>query len=253
MIELERHGTVAVVTLRHGKANTLDLEICRELSARLGDLETGPSRAVVLTGSGGSFSAGVDLKRLVEGGADYVSEFLPALAEAAGRAFAFPKPVVAAINGHAIAGGCLIACAADHRLMVRGSAGIGVPELMVGVPFPVFAMEILRFSATSVAAQRLVTSGRILDSEEAVEVGLVDRVVESEDLLEEAITAARRMGEIPAPAFEITKRQLRHPFLDRLERTGAAIDREVAEIWARPETQDAVRSYVERTLGRSRR
>ena len=211
MIDLEERGAVTVVRLSHGGANVLDLELCRELSAVLAELES--AGAVVLTGSGRSFSAGVDLLRVVDGGADYVREFLPALCAAARQAFSHPGPLVTAINGHAIAGGCLIACAADHRWMAVGAGGIGVPELKVGVPFPAAALEILRYSVSTVEAQRLVMSGRILTPEEAREAGLVDELAPAEDLLDRAVAAATELAAIPRPAFALTKEQLRGPAL----------------------------------------
>lgn len=248
MIDLETRGDVAVVQLAHGRANVLDLELCRELASTLSRLESGPARAVVLTGSGSSFSAGVDLLRVVDGGADYVRSFIPALCDAARQVFAFPRPLVAAINGHAIAGGCLIACAADVRLMAAGGGGIGVPELKVGVPFPAAALEILRYSAPAVGAQRLIMSGRILSPTEAVDSGLVDEVVPPEELLDRAVGAAEALLRVPAVSFALTKRQLRGPALARLDSEGRAIDAEVSDAWTSPEILTAIGSYVERTL-----
>ena len=100
----------------------------------------------MLTGQGKIFSAGVDLIRLSEGGADYVRKFLPALHQLYDAVFYHPKPVVAAINGHAIAGGCVLACCADRRIMANDGGRIGVTELLVGVPFPALAFEIMRFA-----------------------------------------------------------------------------------------------------------
>jgi hypothetical protein len=114
----------------------------RELDAAAGS----DARAVVLTGAGSIFCAGVDLFRVVDEGADYVRRFLPSLADVIRKLFMLPKPVVAAANGHAIAGGCILVAACDYRLMARGGGRIGVPELLVGVPFPAIALEILRFA-----------------------------------------------------------------------------------------------------------
>ena len=102
------------------------------------------ARAVVITGSGSVFSAGVDLQRIVAGGPSYVREFLPALSDSFMAIFDHPGPVVAAVNGHAIAGGCVIAAACDVRLMAHGK--IGLAELSVSVPFPPVAMEIMRYA-----------------------------------------------------------------------------------------------------------
>src|SRR4051812_19623705 len=146
MIELTQHGEVAVLRMAHGKANVLDLEFCNALAARFEDYRQSPAKALVLTGSGRIFSAGVDLVRLVDEGAPYVRAFLPALNRAIETLFSVLKPVVAAVNGHAIAGGCILACAADQRLMARDSGRIGIPELLVGVPFPVVPLEVMRFA-----------------------------------------------------------------------------------------------------------
>src|SRR5204863_2301421 len=115
-------------------ANVMNLEFCAALTSRFGEAQAS-SRAVVLTGSGNIFSAGVDLLRLVDGGAEYIRTFLPALNAMFAAVFGCEKPVLAAINGHAIAGGCVLAGAADRRLMRRDAGLIGVTELLVGVPF----------------------------------------------------------------------------------------------------------------------
>ncbi len=146
MIDVKSDAGIAVLTLMHGKANALDIEFCEALAARFVELRVTDAKAVVLTGQGKIFSAGVDLIRLSEGGADYVRKFLPALHKLYDAVFNHPKPVVAAINGHAIAGGCVLACCADRRIMANDGGRIGVTELLVGVPFPALAFEIMRHS-----------------------------------------------------------------------------------------------------------
>ena len=126
MIDLLHRGNIAICRVAHGKANAFDIELCGGIMAALEACRDSSDAAVVITGQGRMFSAGVDLVRLVDDGPDYVRAFLPALTAAFEAVFAFPKPVVAAVNGHAIAGGCILACAADHRLMARGSGRIGI-------------------------------------------------------------------------------------------------------------------------------
>ncbi|MDX1515040.1 MAG: enoyl-CoA hydratase/isomerase family protein, partial [Gammaproteobacteria bacterium] len=144
MIEREDiYGTV-VLRLAHGKANALDYELSRAIIECLDETETGDAEAVVLTGSGKIFSAGVDLFRVLNEDDQYLDAFYPMLVNMFARVFAFRKPLVAAVNGHAVAGGCVLACACDFRVMGKGGGTMGVPELRVGVPFPTVAMEILR-------------------------------------------------------------------------------------------------------------
>src|ERR1700734_924511 len=122
MLEVELRSGVTIVELRHGKVNALDLELLRAITAAMHGIDgDGP---VVITGAGPAFCAGVDLQRIAGGGPSYVREFLPALTEAFRAVFDYPGPVVAAVNGHAIAGGCVLAAACDVRLMSRGTFGL---------------------------------------------------------------------------------------------------------------------------------
>src|SRR6266404_1367880 len=233
MIELTRHGDVDLLRITHGKANALDLELCNALTTELEAFRRSAAKALVITGSGRMFSAGVDLVRVAHEGAPYVRVLLPAVNRAFETLFSLHKPVVAAVNGHAIAGGCIIACAADYRVMARAPGLIGVPELLVGVPFPVVPLEIMRFAAGA-RAQALINRGSTLAADAAMANGLVDAVVEPETLDDEALAAARSLAAIPPPAFALTKRQLREPVLERIH-VGAALDAAVQEAWTSPE------------------
>jgi enoyl-CoA hydratase len=250
MIRGETHGAVTVLTLEHGKANALDTELCRGLAAALDELVREGVPAVVLTGRGSIFSAGVDLFRVVDGGAAYVADFLPALSELFLALVELPRPLVAAVNGHAIAGGCLVACACDRRLMAAGRGRVGVPELRVGVPFPTLALEILRTATGTAGARELATRGHTVGPEEAEQLGLVDRVTPAETLLDEACAEAERLAALPADAFALTKRQLWTPALDAYHRHGAGRDAEVVEQWSREASRQAIRRYLDETVGR---
>jgi enoyl-CoA hydratase len=244
VIELTEQGGVAVMRLDDGKANAMSLEFCEALTARFADLSS--SRAVVLTGTGHIFSAGVDLLRLSEGGAPYVHKFLPALCTMFAAVFSHAAPVVAAINGHAIAGGCVLACAADRRLMAREGGRIGVTELLVGVPFPPVAMEIMRDATAPQLFAEAILSGATFTPVEALARGWVHEVVEPPALLERAVEAANALAALPPKAFALSKRQIRQPALQRMQ--AADVDAEVAQIWAAPETLARIRDYVARTL-----
>ena len=250
MIELTRRGGVAILRMAHGKANALDLEFCDALTRQLDECRRSPDRVIVLTGTGRMFSAGVDLLRLVDGGAMYVREFLPAVCRTFEALFSLMKPVVAAINGHAIAGGCVIACAADFRMMAREPGRIGVPELLVGVPFPVVPLEIMRFAVPPHHLQSLMYRGVTLPADAALEHGLVNAVVDPERLLDDAIAVADGMAALPPTAFELTKSQLREPALQRIG-AGQATDAAVQDVWASHETLTAIREFVSRTLAKT--
>jgi len=248
MIDVAIHGPVAVLTLAHGKASALDLELCRALEHDLRRLERSEVGAVVLTGRGPIFSAGVDLVRVLDGGPAYLREFIPAMIRAFDALFFFPKPVVAAVNGHAIAGGCILACAADRRLMAEGNGRIGAPELVVGVPFPTIPLEILRHALAPPAFHEVVVCGGTYLPEDALRLGLVDELVASETLPDRAVQVAGTLAKIPPRAFRLTKELVRRPTRDRLERDAVAHDAAALEAWCSEEILRAIRDYVERTL-----
>jgi enoyl-CoA hydratase len=246
MLDVEQRSGVTVVRLRHGKVSALDLELVRALTAVMRDLDgTGP---VVITGAGSAFSAGVDLNRIVAGGEPYIQEFLPALADAFLAVFDHPGPVLAAIHGHAIAGGCVIAAACDVRMMSLGQ--IGLAELSVGVPFPVSAMEILRH-AIGPAASQLVLTAALLDASQARSIGLVHEVTEPDVLLDSAVDRARQLAQFPAEVFAFSKRQLQQPARDRIAaRSGD--DEAVLAMWSSDRTREAIARYLDALRQRPR-
>lgn len=239
MLDIEERAGVAVVRLRHGKVNALDTELLTAITAAMREID--PAGAIVLTGTGPAFSAGVDLHRIVDGGPSYVEEFLVALSDTFLAVFDRPTPVVAAVNGHAIAGGCVLAAACDARLMSGGR--IGLSELRVGVPFPSAALEIMRH-VVGVNLGRLVIDATLFDPPQALSRNLVDQVVFPDDLVDRAVDEARRMREIPAEVFAFTKRQLHRPVHEQLAAC-ADDDKEVARVWSSAGTRDAITAYFD--------
>jgi len=244
MIHHDETDGIAFLRLDHGKANAFDLELCHDITSALKTAEDSGARAVVMTGTGSIFSAGVDLFRLVEGGADYVAEFLPALTRCLDAAFDFPRPLVAAINGHAIAGGCILAQTCDIRMMADGEGRIGAPELRVGVPFPVTAIETMRFAVPGQHLQKILYTGGTWSPSEAMGLGLLDEVIPGDQLIEKATSTARRLADVPARSFASVKKQVRAPARDRREQS-KDIDDEIASTWSAPETLEAVRNYTD--------
>lgn len=250
LIAREDHDAVTVLRLQHGKANAFDVELSGALHDHLTAIADGPDyRAIVLTGTGTIFSAGVDLFRIVGDDPSYVDEFLPSLTRTFTTLFSLPVPVIAAINGHAIAGGCVLAGACDYRIMAAGDGTIGVPELRVQVPFPTIALEILRFATVNAHLQELVYLGRTYRVDKAYDRGLIDEVAPGETLLDRAIEVASRLREIPQKTFALTKNQVRQPTCERLERVAAQQDTEVLQLWRSPETHVAIRQYLDRRFG----
>jgi enoyl-CoA hydratase/carnithine racemase len=230
-------GDVAVLTFNHGPVNALDLELLSALPGALADAGDAP---VVLTGAGRCFSAGVDLKRIVDGGVPYVEEFLPALSTAVLAVFGHSRPVVAAVNGHALAGGCVLAAACDVRFMSGGT--IGLTELAAGVPFPTVPLEVMRHT-TGAAVDRLVLTAQRLDPVAAQRIGLVDEVV-ADDLLGAAVSSAEALGRTPAAVYARAKRQLREPAYERIAARRDVDDPGVVALWGDESTLAHLRGFL---------
>jgi enoyl-CoA hydratase len=246
MIEVTSQDEVAILRMADGKANAMSIEFCEAITARFGELA---QRAIVITANGRIFSAGVDLLRLLDGGEPYIRKFLPALSTMLATVFAHPRPVVAAINGHAMAGGCVLACAADRRLMAREGGRIGVTEILVGVPFPPAAMEIMRCALAPQYFEEAIFSGATYPPPQALERGLVHEIAEPDILLDRAVAAAKTLAALSPRAFAQTKRQTRAPALERMD--DPETDAAIAQIWTAPETLAFIRDYVARTLRKS--
>jgi enoyl-CoA hydratase len=246
MIERSEHEGILTLRLAHGKVSAIDVELLDALLRELGAAQE--ARALVLTGTGTIFSAGVDLFRLTKDGADYVRRFLPLLSRALRALFTFPGPVVAAANGHAIAGGCVLVLAADVRLMAEGQGRIGVPELLVGVPFPTVALEVVRFAVPRDKVQSLIYTGRTLLPQDALNAGLVDEVVAPDQLLARAQEVARQLALVPPPVFRTTKEAVRAEALGKIDGASEAYERAVMEVWTAPETHEHIREYLRRTV-----
>ena len=248
MFTRDDHDGITQLVMTHGKVNALDVEFCNGFRDQLSSIrEDTKSRALVLTASGRVFSAGVDLKRLIAEDADYLESFLPALIGAFDTIFRYPKPVVAAINGHAVAGGCILASACDHRVIVP-SAKIGIPELRVGVPLPTVAIEIMRLVAAPSHFQQLVNLGATFVGEAAVSVGLADAQADRDSLMEWALEKATQLAAIPTEVFTITKRQIRQPAFDRTEQDELLFRQQVFDLWRSEGIREVVKEYVGRRL-----
>ncbi|GAA3316022.1 enoyl-CoA hydratase/isomerase family protein [Arthrobacter ramosus] len=240
MIDISEQDGIATVRISHGKVNALDLELARGLRDAFESFSS--YRAVVLTGNGRAFSAGADLRRLLDEGEPYAVEFLTALEELYATAFACRMPVVAAIEGHAIAGGCVLAATADVRLMSGGT--IGLPELVVGVPFPVVTVEIMRH----VLGHRLasvVYGAKAYAPDDALRAGLIDEVVAADLLLASARERAEALAASPPSTFTRVKGSLRAPAAERI---GAARGEGalMARLWTLPEVSAALSRVLAR-------
>lgn len=236
---------VVVLRMDHGKVNALDIDLLVAVREAFGQVPT--DSAIVLTGNDRAFSAGLDLRQLLDSPFEYSDQLLDELSATCLTIFDHPRPVVAAVNGAAIAGGALLALAADVRLMSAGV--IGLPELRVGVPIPSVLMELARY-VLGVHLPRHVLQGVAIDPDKALAIGMIDECVDPELLLDRAIAEAQSLAEVPAITYALMKQALHAEARDLMEAGSPEGDDEVADAWTSPEVRAQIQAQVERMAKR---
>ena len=233
---------IATITLQRGKVNAINEAMVNCLRGRLESLANdAAARTVILTGHGKFFSFGLDIPELFDYSQAAFALFLQKFTDLYTQLFVFPKPVIAAINGHAIAGGCMLASACDYRLMVTGKARISLNEITFGSSVFAGSVEMLKHCVGAANAERILLSGAMYSAEEACRLGLISQVVSEADLQSEAKKTAANMTATYANAFRSIKLLLRGPVAEMMRTREAESIRNFVTIWYSEETRAAVK------------
>ena len=247
-LELEWRERIAIVRIDRPPANALDLELLDEADAFLEELRAADPAAVVITGREGFFSAGVDLKaapRLDPAGQRAMVDQLNRLFE---TVYGFGRPVVCAVNGHAIAGGLVLALCGDYRVGPL-SGKFGLTELRAGIPYPVAAMAIVKAELTPGVARRLVLGAELIEHQEAHALGLFDELAPPDSLLARSLEVARELAALPAEAYARIKAQLRDGTLSEIADALASGSDPVAHSWIGTESGRAAAAILRDPAG----
>ena len=184
----------------------------------------------MLTGEGKYFSAGLNVSELLENEPGYANVLLDSLTTALLRLLRCPLPTVAAVNGSAIAGGCLLPLPCDVRLIAEG-ARMGVTELKVGVAFPVAAIELLQYVCGS-HAEELIFGAQLVDTDEAIRFGLAHRQLPGPELRAAAVAEAEQLASLDPRAFALTKETTRrHLFASLEDGATRSLDQQICDHW----------------------
>lgn len=201
-------GGIAMITMDDGKVNALSTAMLAELAGRFDRAEVDEA-VVVLTGRDRTLSAGFDLRCEPDGW----PEMLAAGARAAERMLSFPRPVVVACPGNAIAMGAFLLLAGDYRVGALGEFRIGLNEVAIGLTLPWFGIELARHRLTRPEFDRCTVTGVLLGPEEAQGAGFLDQVVAPQELMESAYATARELAAVNAVAHAATKLRVREKVL----------------------------------------
>jgi len=215
-VSVEIREEIAVLTLDRPKANAFSPELVAELSAALSAQEK--ARGVVLTSAiPGMFSAGWDLPLLVDRDRPGMEEFVGAYCDLVRQMFVFGPPLVAALPGHAVAGGLIAAMAADERIACEGKGKFGLSEVILGVSVPACLMEPFRHVVGARQMERLAATGENLTAERALEIGLLDRIVPAGELNDRAVERSRFLAGLSGAAYTAIKRRSRAAAVARFD------------------------------------
>ena len=241
-VQIARNGRIATLTLSRGKVNALNEPLVEELTQCLGDLENDRQvGSVILTGSGKFFSFGFDIPEFMDYSKESFAVFLRKFTSLYKYIYLFPKPAVAALNGHTIAGGCMLATACDRRIMVTGRAKIALNEVEFGSSVFAGSVEILKYCVGQRNAELILGSGTMYTAEEAQSLGLVDRVVPEDSLKDEALRTARELAEKDPVAYASIKGLARRPVAESFAEREEQSIRVFVDIWYSDSTREQLR------------
>jgi enoyl-CoA hydratase/carnithine racemase len=244
-VKLSKKNNIAIVELGRGKVNAINEAAVEQLDSCFEALaEDDEVRCIILTGRGKFFSFGFDIPEFMNFSRDNFAVFLTKFTDLYLDIFMFPKPVIAALNGHTIAGGCMLATACDHRIMVSGKAKISLNEITFGSSVFFGSVEILKYCVGAGNAQSILYSGMMYQAEEALRLGLIDTIVPEEAVLEKAEEVAIDFAGKDDKAFAGIKNLLRKPVEQRIREKEKESIRNFINIWYSEKTRENLRKIV---------
>ena len=244
-IRRERQGPLAVLRLDKPRGNAIDEELVGELRQACADLEADDGVRGVLLASAHPklFCPGLDLVSLVEYDRARLQRFMAAFGLMLSALYGLRKPVVAAVSGHAVAGGCILAMAADWRVLRRGGVSVGLNEVKVGVPLPLSVCALLRATVPPGALSRVTLLGRNFADEEALAAGLADELADK-DFDAACLSRLQEFAEKDPYSLAVTKTYLRADALRQMKAEDQAATAGWLDGWFSPGTQARIRATV---------
>ena len=231
-VTANKNSDIATLALNRGKVNALNGQVIEKMRSALARFENDPAiKAIILTGQGKFFSFGFDIPEFLSYSKLEFTDYLTRFTDLYTYLFLYPKPIIAALNGHTIAGGCMLALACDKRVMVSGKAKIALNEISFGSSVFAGSTEMLRFCVGGKNAAEILYSGAMYTAEEAKVLGLIDEVTAEKNLIREATKAASALSAKPGSAFASIKSLLRKSVAQEMRLKEKGSINEFVEIW----------------------
>ncbi len=200
----KKEEDISIITLDDGKANVFSSEMSQQVNDCLDQVET-EKGCLIITGKEGMFSAGLDLKTIQSGDMEKILDMSSSAFKLLARIFSFPRPVIAACSGHGIALGTFLICCCDYRIGIKGDFMLGANEMRTNMVIPTPILELIKFRVNNSHKYRAVLGAEMYTLEKAKEAGLMDDVVNPEDLMQVAIEKAKDLATMGHPSYTLTK------------------------------------------------
>jgi enoyl-CoA hydratase/carnithine racemase len=248
MINLEVSDNVGILKLNRGITNAINLELVKQITKNLHKIQADPEiHSVVLSSTNEKFFAiGFDIPELIELSPKEFKVFYQSYNQLCLDLFSFPKPAIAALTGHAIAGGCILALCCDYRFIAEGRKLMGLNEVKLGVPIPYPGDCILRQIVGSRYAQEVTYVGEFYPSEELLQMGMVDAMFPLDQVLSKSIEKAKLLGALPRGAFERIKCNRIELIRTQIIEYLAEKEKIFIEHWFSTEARDQLKEAVEK-------
>ncbi len=250
MIELRQVESTVVVTLAAGRANALDYPMLEALVQALDSALANNPRALVVTGTDTSFCGGLALPSLIDLHRNQMRVFMNMFTNAMRRLLEAPVPTVAAINGPAIAGGCVLALMCDQRIVVgdgpKGPPRMGLNEAQLGIGLPAIVLEVARSKLSPSAFVSVALEGALHDGPAARALGLVDEVVAPSVLESRTLERTRALSSTGAEAYAQIKAAWTRPLVERIQESHGRVLESWLDTWFSDEGQRRLRAVVDR-------
>ncbi len=245
-IKVRIKDKIAVLSLDRGRSNAINSEMLSELSRTIRNIENDDSIAgLILTGKDGFFSAGLDLIELYDYDEDQIKafwlDFLTLVTELA----SFKKPLIAAITGHSPAGGCVLAICCDYRIMAEGKFIIGLNEVPVGIIVPENIFHLYAFWLGTANASRFLLEGKLMNTAEALQCGLIDEVVNPESILHAAERKMLTYIQLEKNTWQQSKMNIRRELLKKVSADPTDMLNPMLEQWWSPSTRSILKTIIQ--------
>jgi len=245
-IQVSMNNRLAVVSLDRGRSNPINHQMIKDLLACVKDMEEDDNvGGLIITGKPGFFSSGIDLIEAYDYNEEQIRDFWTDFLALPGALASFKKPLVAAINGHSPAGGCVLVLCCDYRVMAEGPFIIGLNEIPVGIIVPDSIFNLYAFWLGQRKAYQYLIEGKLLNVSEALQAGLIDETSAAEDVLTAAEKKIRAYMQLNPVTWSMSKMNLRKDIISKLKSDQSANLNRMLEQWWAPATRKGLQMIIQ--------